>query len=98
MLLLGCTAAPTWWAALNPWASAVTLDDLSPEDLDAAARACAGLTLSLLTPEVLPGYVAVSEPELANRLVGLAPDELAVLHEYLLDAEEPAGAELAYSI
>jgi hypothetical protein len=76
----------------------VTLDDLTPEDVDAAARACAGLDLSLLTPEVLPGYLAVADADLADWLVGLAPDELAVLHEYLLDAEEPAGAELAYSI
>jgi hypothetical protein len=77
----------------------VTLDDLSPEDLDAAACACAGLNLLLLTPEALPGYLALSDAELADRLLGLAPDELGVLYDYLLEVDEPAGTAtaLAYS-
>jgi hypothetical protein len=75
----------------------MTLDDLSPEDLDAAALACAGLTLALLRPEALPGCLAASDPDLADRLLGLPPNELGVLYDYLLDAQEPAGAALAFS-
>jgi hypothetical protein len=76
-----------------------TLDDFTPEDLDRAAAACAGLPLPPFMPEHFPSLLAESlaplAPGLAAQVRGLPAGELEVLYDFLLTEQEPRGAGLA---
>ncbi len=70
----------------------MTLDDLTPCDVERAELACSDLPLTFAIPDDLPGLLAGREPELAVRLLDLGDDDLAVLLDYLQHCQETAGA------
>ena len=74
----------------------MTLDDLSPSEVELAEAACTYLPLTRTRPgrfaEHLAAHLAAYAPDLAERILELTEDDLRALYEYLLDRQAHAGA------
>jgi hypothetical protein len=66
----------------------VTLDDLSPAEVDLVETACSWRD----RPDRWAEHLAAHAPGLAARLLALHPEDVHALHQYLLDRQAGAAA------
>jgi hypothetical protein len=74
----------------------VTLNDLLPDDVDLVETVCGDLGLAPFRPDLFADAAAIRlaayDPDLAERLLDLPADDLAVLHTFLCDQQAGADA------